>query len=272
MLNCPTFAVVFAWKFSRHFPGQVHGGDGLQYTSQMVAVQEVVDKSEERRVAGQVARLPLDLSPNFFGNEEWRANWLRLGSTIFHVLPSPYKNFVHLCITFHRDLELFKGFLFLFPFCFFSHVFHGFSIPCRFATQDWVSISVGGANSVSVAPLPEPLMELQRRSSCLRQRIVGANGREVGAAVLGCQRGQEASSLKDSRTTEYNGCFKEIYKKNCVVSVGRPFGAEMLALVGLVLFYPEVAEVEMPRFCQEAREALQMALATPPRTAALRGK
>jgi len=54
-LNCPTFVVVFAWKFSRHFPGQVHGGDGLQYTSQMVAVQEVVDKSEERRVAGQVA-------------------------------------------------------------------------------------------------------------------------------------------------------------------------------------------------------------------------
>ena len=46
----------------------------------------------------------------------------------------------------------------------------------------------------------------------------------------------------------------------------------MLALVGLVLFHPEVAEVEMPRFCQEAREALQMALATPPRTAALRGK
>ena len=55
MLNCPTFVVAFAWKFSRHFPGQVHGGDGLQYTSQMVAVQEVVDKSEERRVAGQVA-------------------------------------------------------------------------------------------------------------------------------------------------------------------------------------------------------------------------
>jgi len=120
-------------------------------------------------------------------------------------------------------------------------------------------------------------MELQRRSSCLRQRIVGANGREVGAAVLGCQRGtgvgQEASSLKDSRTTEYNVFFKENYRKNCVVSVGRPSGAvEMLALVGLVLFHPEVAEVEMPRFCQEAREALQMALATPPRTAALRGK
>ena len=74
-----------------------------------------------------------------------------------------------------------------------------------------MSISVGGANSVSLAPLPEPLMELQRRSSCLRQRIVGANGREVGAAVLGCQRGtgvgQEASSLKDSRTTEYNVFF-----------------------------------------------------------------
>jgi hypothetical protein len=46
---------------------------------------------------------------------------------------------------------------------------------------------------------------------------VGANGREVGAAVLGCQRGtgvgQEASSLKDSRTTEYNVFLKKIIER-----------------------------------------------------------
>eukprot|EP00435_Cladocopium_sp_Y103_P065009 s2528_g26.t2 len=47
--------------------------------------------------------------------------------------------------------------------------------------EDWVSISVGGANCVSMTSLPEPLMELQRRSSCLRQQIVGANGREAGS-------------------------------------------------------------------------------------------
>eukprot|EP00435_Cladocopium_sp_Y103_P064129 s2528_g25.t1 len=44
---------------------------------------------------------------------------------------------------------------------------------------------------------------------------------------------------------------------------------EILALVGLVMFCSQVAEVEMPRLCQEAREVLQMALATPPDTAAL---
>eukprot|EP00438_Fugacium_kawagutii_P001084 Skav236107 [mRNA] locus=scaffold1166:365205:380963:+ [translate_table: standard] len=40
------------------------------------------------------------------------------------------------------------------------------------AVKDWVSVSVGGAKGVAVAPLPERLAELQRRSSFLREMVV----------------------------------------------------------------------------------------------------
>ena len=157
----------------------MHGGDGPQYTSQMVAVQEVVDKSEERRVAGQVA----------FGSFAKLLRQQRVAGKLAtaRVNHFPFSSITLIISPLHHlprrpsveeRFSVFVSSLFIFFPCFSS-----FFLPsplCHFATQDWVSISVGGANRVSVAPLPEPLMELQRRSSCLRQQIVGANGREAG--------------------------------------------------------------------------------------------
>lgn len=52
--------------------------------------------------------------------------------------------------------------------------------------EDWVSISVASSYGAGVAPMPEPLSELQRRSSCLREQVVAANGREADGFANVC--------------------------------------------------------------------------------------
>ena len=49
-----------------------------------------------------------------------------------------------------------------------------------------MSISVASSHGVGVAPMPEPLAELQRRSSCLREQVVAANGREADGFANVC--------------------------------------------------------------------------------------
>ena len=64
----------------------------------------------------------------------------------------------------------------------FSHI-HTFQSLQVHHGQDWISVSVLTAppDPFPRRPLPEALAELQRRSSHLRGRVVGTNGREAGA-------------------------------------------------------------------------------------------
>ena len=52
--------------------------------------------------------------------------------------------------------------------------------------EDWVSISVASSYGAGVAPMPEPLSALQRRSSCLREQVVAVNGREADGFANVC--------------------------------------------------------------------------------------